>query len=108
MADTPESSEHMNTEETSVAEEGINLVNKSDDPALDRVDAEPRGIASIYSHIRRQAYTVVEYGNDQGRFPKELQNHEADACCSEFTHDALYMYEVVFKELGLRLPFNDF
>ena len=28
--------------------------------------------------------------------------------CSEFTEDAFPMYEIVFKDLGLRLPFNDF
>ena len=53
MADTPESSEHMDTEGTSATEESINLVDTVGDPTLDWVGAEPRGIASIYSYTGR-------------------------------------------------------
>ena len=43
----------------------MNLVDTVDDPTLDWVGAEPRGIASIYSYTGRQAYTFVEYGDAQ-------------------------------------------
>ena len=33
MTDTPESSEHINVEETSIVEEGLHLVDTVDDPA---------------------------------------------------------------------------
>ena len=49
MADTPESLENMETGGTSTAEENINLVYVIDDPELDWVGVEPRGISSIYS-----------------------------------------------------------
>ena len=68
MADTPESSEHVDAEETSVAEEGANLVDTVDDHALAWAEAEPRGITSIYSYSRRHAYTVIEHGGDQEGF----------------------------------------
>ena len=34
MAETPKLSKHMDAEETSIAEEGVNLVDTVDDPAL--------------------------------------------------------------------------
>ena len=104
MADTPESSEHVDNEETSVAEEGTNLVDTIDDPALDWVDAEPQGIASTFCHPGRQAYTVVEYGGEHEGFQRKfkIMRPTPDArICSEFTQDAFPMYKVVFKDLGL-------
>ena len=111
MADIPESSGRNDVEETSTAEETINLVDTVDDPTLDWVGAEPRGIALIYRFSSRQAYTVVEYGGGQEGFRRnfKIMRPTRDArICSEFTQDAFPMYEIVFKDLGLRLPFNDF
>ena len=111
MDDTLESSEHIDTEGTSTAEERINLVNTVDDPTLDWVGAKPRGIASIYSYTGRKAYTVVEYGGDQEGFRRnfKIMRPTQDArICSEFTQDDFPMYEIVFKDLGLQLHFNDF
>ena len=74
MADILESSEHIDTEETSTAEESMNLVDTVDDPTLDWVGAEPRGIASIYSYTGRQAYTVVEYAAARRGFGEILRS----------------------------------
>ena len=94
MADTPESSEHIDIEGTNTAEESINLVDTVDDPTLDWVGAEPRGIASIYSYTGKQAYTVVEYGSGQEGFRRnfKIMRPTQDArICSEFTQDAFPM-----------------
>ena len=53
MADIPESSGRNYVEDTSTVEETITLVDIVDDPTLDWVGAEPRGIASVYSHHSR-------------------------------------------------------
>ena len=45
MADEPESSRRNEVEDQS-AEENVTLVDTVDDPSLDWVGAEPRGIAS--------------------------------------------------------------
>ncbi|CAI8601241.1 unnamed protein product [Vicia faba] len=111
MADTPESSENMETEGTSTAEENINLVDVIDDLELYWVGAEPQGMALIYNHTRRKAYTVVEYGAGQEGFQRNfkiLRPAQDARICSEYIEDAFPMYEVVLKDLGLRLPFNDF
>ena len=71
MADTSESSEHIDTEGTSTTEESINLVNTVDDPTLDWVGTDPRGITSIYSYTGRKAYMVVKYGGGHEGF-KEI------------------------------------
>ena len=68
MDDIPKSSGSNNVKDVSTAEESITLVDSIDDPTLDWVGAEPRGIASVYSHRNRRAYTVVEYGGTQEGF----------------------------------------
>ena len=111
MDDTFDSSKHVDSEEPNLVEKGANLVETIDDTALNWVGEEPRGIASLFSHTRRQAYIVVEYGGDQEGFQlnfKIMRPMHATRICSEFTHNAFPMYEVIFKDLGLRLPFNDF
>ena len=111
MADNPESSRRNDVEEASRTEENITLVDTVDDPTLDWVGAEPRGIASAYCHRSRRAYTVVEHGGTQEGFRRnfKIMRPTSDArICSEFTEDAFPMYEIVFKDLGLRLPFNNF
>ena len=59
MADIPESSGRNDVDEISTTEETITLVDTVDDPTLDWVGVEPRGIASVYSLPSRQAYTIV-------------------------------------------------
>ena len=111
MADIPESSGRNDVEETSTAEETITLVNTVDNPTLDWVSAEPRGIASIYNLSNRQAYNIVEYDGSQEGFQRNfrIMRSSRDArICLEFTQDAFPMYEIIFRDLGLRLPFNDF
>ena len=53
MADNPESSRRNDVEEASRTEENITLVDTVDDPTLDWVGAEPRGIVSMYKHRNR-------------------------------------------------------
>ena len=111
MTDTPESSEHINVEETSIVEEGLHLVDTVDDPAPSWVGPEPRGIFSVYSYRRRKAYTVVEHGSDMEGFCRNftiLRPTPTERICTEFEEDHFPMYEVVFKDSGLRFPFNDF
>ena len=73
MVDIPESSGCNDAEETSTTDESINLVDTVDNPTLDWVGTEPRGIASIYSYTGKQAYTIVEYGGDQEGFQRNFK-----------------------------------
>ena len=107
MADEPESSRRNEAEDQST-EENVTLVDIVDDPSLDWVGAEPRGISSAYC---RRAYTVVEHGGSRPGFQKNfiVMRPSIDArICSEFTEYGFPMYEIVFRDLGLKLPFNDF
>ena len=67
MADEPESSRRHEAEDQSAEENGT-LVDTVDDPSLDWVGTEPRGIASAYSPRSQHAYTVVEHGGSQPGF----------------------------------------
>ena len=110
MVDEPESSRRNEVEDQS-AEENVTLVDTVDDPSLDWMGAKPRWIASAYSRRSRRAYTVVERGGSQSGFQKNfvVTRPSIDArICSEFTEYGFPMYEIVFRDLGLRLPFSDF
>ena len=110
MADDPESSRKNEVEDTST-EENVTLVDTIDDPMLDWMGAEPRGIASAYCRRSWRAYTIVEHGGSQPGFQKFfiVMRPSIDArICSEFTEYGFPMYEIVFRDLGLKLPFSDF
>ena len=111
MAETPESSEHIDIEETSTTDEGVHLVDTIDDPSLSWVGPEPRGIASISRYTSREACTIVEYGDTQEGLRQNftiLRPTLTTRICSEFEEDRFPMYEVVFIDLELCLPFSDF
>ena len=67
MADEPCSSGRPEVEEQS-ADENVSLVDTVEDPLLEWVGAEPRGIASVYSRCSRRAYTILEAGHNQPSF----------------------------------------
>ena len=71
MADEPCSSGRNEVGDQS-AEENVTLIDTIDDPLLEWVGAEPRGIASTYSRRSRSAYTIVEQGGSQPGFQKNF------------------------------------
>ncbi|CAJ2658786.1 unnamed protein product [Trifolium pratense] len=89
--------------------EKYTLVDCITDPALDWVAPEPRGIASALSFQDPRLYMTVEQQRADG-----LQNWstripgEGERVCSSFGGHDFAMYEFVFKEMGLRLPFSPF
>ncbi|KAL5080186.1 hypothetical protein RYX36_008607 [Vicia faba] len=89
MADEPGSSGRNEVKDQS-AEENITLIDTIDDPLLEWVGAEPRGIASAYSRRSRSTPSLNA------------------RICSEFSEYGFPMYEIAFKDLGLKLPFSDF
>ena len=109
MADEPESSGRNEVEDQS-AEENVTLVDTVDDPSLDWVGAEPRGIASAYYRRSRYVYTIVEHGGSQSGFQKNfvVTRPSLEArIFSEFFEYGFPMYEITFKDLGLKLAFSD-
>ena len=110
MADEPCSSGRPEVEEQS-ADENVSLVDTVEDPLLEWVGAEPRGIASVYSRRSRRAYTILEAGHDQPGFQKNFvvtRPSFTARICSVFPEYSFPMYEIAFKDLGLQLPFSDF
>ncbi|CAJ2629428.1 unnamed protein product [Trifolium pratense] len=89
--------------------EKYTLVDCITDPALDWVAPEPRGIASSLTSQDPRLYMTVEQQRADG-----LQNwstripEEGERVCSSFDGHDFAMYEFVFKEMGLRLPFSPF
>ncbi|CAJ2654251.1 unnamed protein product [Trifolium pratense] len=89
--------------------EKYTLVDCITDPALDWVAPEPRGIASALTSQDPRLHMIVE----QQRADR-LQNWstripgEGERVCSSFAGHDFAMYEFVFKEMGLRLPFSPF
>ncbi|MCI84142.1 hypothetical protein A2U01_0105418, partial [Trifolium medium] len=72
---------------------------------LDWVGPEPRGIASVITPTALSVYTIVEEGwevvqNWEVHCPQLTQR-----ICSKFPDEGFGMYEFVFKDLRLRLPF---
>ncbi|CAJ2629808.1 unnamed protein product [Trifolium pratense] len=89
--------------------EKYTLVDCITDPALDWVAPEPRGIASALTSQDPRLHMIVEQQRADG-----LQNWstripgEGERVCSSFAGHDFAMYEFVFKEMGLRLPFSPF
>ncbi|CAJ2637044.1 unnamed protein product [Trifolium pratense] len=81
------------------------LVDTITDPELAWVAPEPRGIASTITAQDPRLFTVVE---DPGSDNWEVHAPaEGERVCSSYTGGRFTMYEMAFKELGFRLPFND-
>ncbi|CAJ2647606.1 unnamed protein product [Trifolium pratense] len=81
------------------------LVDTITDPELAWVAPEPRGIASTITAQDPRLFTIVEEAGSENwevRMPAE-----GERVCSSYTGCSFTMYEMAFKELGFRLPFND-
>ncbi|CAJ2635127.1 unnamed protein product [Trifolium pratense] len=84
------------------------LVDTITDPELAWVAPEPRGIASTIIANDPRFYTIVE---NNGAGPVNWEVHVpavGERICSSYTEGGFTMYELAFRELGYRLPFNDF
>ncbi|XP_045818723.1 uncharacterized protein LOC123911359 [Trifolium pratense] len=77
------------------------------DPELDWVGPEPRGIASVLTPNDPNLHTVVERRrrNDPVNWLVYMLD-EGQRVCSSFDRYGFAMYELVFKELRLRLSFS--
>ncbi|CAJ2661720.1 unnamed protein product [Trifolium pratense] len=81
------------------------LVDTITDPELAWVAPEPRGIASTITAQDPRLFTIVE-----GAGPVNWEVHmpaEGERICSSYTEGGFTMYEMAFKEMGYRLPFNN-
>ncbi|CAJ2654490.1 unnamed protein product [Trifolium pratense] len=81
------------------------LVDTITDPELAWVAPEPRGIASTITAQDPRLFTIVE-----GVGPVNWEVHmpaEGERICSPYTEGGFTMYEMAFKEMGYRLPFNN-
>ncbi|CAJ2634767.1 unnamed protein product [Trifolium pratense] len=81
------------------------LVDTITDPELAWVAPEPRGIASTITAQDPRLFTVVEEAGSEN-----WEVHapaEGERVCSSYTGGRFTMYEMAFKELGFRMPFND-
>ncbi|PNX62585.1 hypothetical protein L195_g053060 [Trifolium pratense] len=81
------------------------LVDTITDPEFAWVAPEPRGIASTITAQYPQLFTIVE-----GAGPVNWEVHmpaEGERICSSYTEGGFTMYEMAFKEMGYRLPFNN-
>ncbi|CAJ2646544.1 unnamed protein product [Trifolium pratense] len=89
--------------------EKYTLVDCITDPALDWVAPEPRGIASALTPEDPKLHTTVEQrrANEPKHWSTRLPGEDERVCSSFDGHD-FAMYEFVFKEMGLRLPFSPF
>ncbi|CAJ2639196.1 unnamed protein product [Trifolium pratense] len=89
--------------------EKYTLVDCITDPALDWVAPEPRGIASALTPEDPKLHTTVEQrrANEPKHWSTRLPGEDGRVCSSFDGHD-FAMYEFVFKEMGLRLPFSPF
>ncbi|XP_058768787.1 uncharacterized protein LOC131642566 [Vicia villosa] len=88
-------------------DEGVPVVETSPRKLEEWVAVAPRTIASRFTSCPKEAFNVIEdLGQDEepswGAFvPKSHQR-----ICSQFPGPRFAMYEFVFKEAGLRLPFT--
>jgi hypothetical protein len=91
-------------------EEGNDVAQRLDpmeDPKFDWVGPDPRGTVLAITSTSPGVFTVLEEDPAVEKFtayaPKSWRR-----VCSELKVLGCYMYEVVFKDLGLRLPFSQF
>ncbi|CAJ2655512.1 unnamed protein product [Trifolium pratense] len=81
------------------------LVDTITDPELAWVAPEPRGIASTITAQDPRLFTIVE---EAGSVNWEVHAPaEGERICSSYTEGGFTMYEMAFKEMGYRLPFNN-
>ncbi|CAJ2651980.1 unnamed protein product [Trifolium pratense] len=81
------------------------LVDTITDPELAWVAPEPRGIASTITAQDPGLFTIVE---EAGSVNWEVHTPaEGERICSPYTEGGFTMYEMAFKEMGYRLPFNN-
>ncbi|CAJ2671871.1 uncharacterized protein LOC123891775 [Trifolium pratense] len=74
-------------------------------PELAWVAPEPRGIASTITAQDPRLFTIVEeVGSENWEVHMPA---EGERVCSSYAGCSFTMYEMAFKELGFRLPFND-
>ncbi|CAJ2653374.1 unnamed protein product [Trifolium pratense] len=81
------------------------LVDTITDLELAWVAPESRGIASTITAQDPRFFTIVE-----GVGPVNWEVHmpaEGERICSPYTEGGFTMYEMAFKEMGFRLPFNN-
>ncbi|MCI59878.1 hypothetical protein A2U01_0081133, partial [Trifolium medium] len=84
------------------------LVDTIDDPELDWVGPEPRGIASVLTRETPNLHTIVE---ERGNGPENWEVHMPLAgkrICSKYDADGFAIYEFMFKDMGFRMPFSNF
>ncbi|MCI44051.1 hypothetical protein A2U01_0065290, partial [Trifolium medium] len=86
--------------------ESHRLVDTITDPELDWVGLEPRGISSEITPTALGVYIIVEEDwevvqNWEVHCPQPTQR-----ICLRFPEEGFGMYEFVFKDLKLRLPFS--
>ncbi|CAJ2668564.1 unnamed protein product [Trifolium pratense] len=81
------------------------LVDTITDPELAWVAPEPRGIASTITAQDPRLFTVVEEAGSENW--EVHMPAEGERVCSSYAGCSFTMYEMAFKELGFRLPFND-
>ncbi|MCH82339.1 hypothetical protein A2U01_0003142 [Trifolium medium] len=84
------------------------LVDTITDPKLAWVGPKPWGIASTLTNEDPKLYTIVD---DKGNGPANWDTYmfvEGKWIYSPYAEDGFAMYEVAFKDLRYRLPFNDF
>ena len=70
----------------------------------DWVAPEPEEYVSEFADFPLEAFTQL---GTEGDWAVHLPEHD-DRICSSFRDDMFPMYEYVFKEMRLRLPFSDF
>ncbi|KAK2441118.1 hypothetical protein QL285_012450 [Trifolium repens] len=80
-------------------------IDPMEDPTLSWVGPEPRGTASVITPTLPDVFGILEEKPEEENFtayaPKPWRR-----ICSEIPDIGCYMYEVVFKHQGLRLPFS--
>ncbi|MCI56118.1 hypothetical protein A2U01_0077369, partial [Trifolium medium] len=78
------------------------------DPELDWVGPEPRGIASVLTLDDLKFHMVIERRRrSEPRNWRVFLPGDDDRVCSSYSEQGFAMYEFVFSQLGLRLPFSD-
>ena len=73
-------------------------------PGQEWIAPKPRNIRSVFAAYPQGTFTAFGNASDwKVHFPDE-----DDRVCSEFRLDRFCVYEYLFKDMGLRLPFTEF